>query len=75
MLFSDVSGDTIYRLDAPIFGFEPGAAFSTSDTTGIVGQLDLDSGVLTPVATGFQSTRGMIFVAPDKDDHSGSEDE
>jgi hypothetical protein len=62
LLFSDVGGDTIYRLDAPTFGFEPGTAYSTSDTLGIVGVLNLDNGVLTPIATGFVSTRGAIFV-------------
>jgi hypothetical protein len=67
MLFSDVGGDTIYRLDAPKFGFEPGTAYSTSDTAGIVGVLNLDTGVLTPIATGFSSTRGMAFVGEDRD--------
>lgn len=74
MLFSDVAGDTVYRLDSAPFGFEPGTAYSTSDTLGIVGILNLDNGVLTPIATGFRSTRGMIFVAPDKDDRDGQED-
>jgi hypothetical protein len=64
MLFSDVGGDTIYRLDNKQFGFEPGTAYSTSDTAGIVGVLNLDNGVLTPIATGFISTRGAIFVKP-----------
>jgi hypothetical protein len=68
MLFSDVSGDTVYRLDAPKFGFEPGTAYSTSDTAGIVGVLNLDNGVLTPIATGFSSTRGMVFVSDDERD-------
>jgi hypothetical protein len=63
-LFSDVGGDTIYRLDNRQFGFEPGTAYSTSDTAGIVGVLNLDNGLLTPIATGFSSTRGMIFVQP-----------
>jgi hypothetical protein len=67
MLFSDVGGDTIYRLDSRQLGFEPGTAYSTSDTAGIVGALDLDNGVLTPIATGFSSTRGMIFVASASD--------
>ena len=62
LLFSDVAGDTIYRLDRPVFGFEPGTAYSASDTAGIVGTLDLDNGVVTPIATGFGSTRGMTFV-------------
>jgi hypothetical protein len=62
MLFSDVAGDTIYRIDNRQFGFEPGTAYCTSDTAGIVGALNLDNGVLTPIATGFGSTRGLIFV-------------
>lgn len=46
------------------FGFEPGTAYSGSDSAGVVGTLDLDTGVLTPVATGFGSVRGMVFVSP-----------
>jgi hypothetical protein len=65
MLFSDVNANIVYRLDAPRFGFEPGTAYSTSDTAGIVGVLNLDNGVLTPIATGFGSTRGMVFVSDD----------
>ncbi|MDP9122796.1 MAG: hypothetical protein M3O15_15735 [Acidobacteriota bacterium] len=64
MLFADVKADTVYRLDNPAFGFEPGTAYCTSDTAGIVGVLNLDNGALTPVATGFGSTRGMVFVSP-----------
>jgi hypothetical protein len=67
MLFSDVKGDTVYRLDAK-FGFEPGTAYSTSDTAGIVGVLNLDNGVLAPIATGFGSTRGIEFVS--EQDHN-----
>jgi len=62
-LFSDVAGNAVYRLDSPMFGFEPGTAYSTSDTAGIVGVLNLDNGTLTPIATGFVSTRGMVFVS------------
>jgi hypothetical protein len=62
-LFSDVKADKVYRLDAPKFGFEPGTAYCTSDTAGIVGVLNLDNGVLAPIATGFGSTRGMVFVS------------
>jgi hypothetical protein len=74
LLFSDVGGDTIYRIDNSTFGFEPGAAYSTSDTAGIVGVLNLDDGALTPIATGFVSTRGMIFVALDEDRRGDRED-
>jgi hypothetical protein len=52
-----------HRRDAPKFGFEPGTAYCTSDTAGVVGVLNLDNGVLAPIATGFGSTRGMVFVS------------
>ena len=64
LLFSDVAGNTIYRLD----GFEPGVAYSASDTEGFVGTLDLDNGVVTPIVAGLGSARGMLFVRPDDDD-------
>jgi hypothetical protein len=64
LLFSDVQGDAVYRLDGPLFGFEPGTAYATSDTAGVVGILNLDTGALSPIATGFGSTRGAIFVTP-----------
>ncbi|HEX3495677.1 MAG TPA: hypothetical protein VHT02_00625 [Methylocella sp.] len=62
MLVADVTANKVYRIDQPSLGFEPGIAYSTSDTAGIVGQLNLDNGVITPIATGFISTLGMIFV-------------
>jgi hypothetical protein len=67
-LLADIGTNTIYRLDSPMLGFEPGTAYSTSDTAGIVGVLNLDNGNLTPIATGFKSTRGMIFVSTDPED-------
>jgi hypothetical protein len=68
MLVSDVAGDTIYRIDSVQFGFEPGTAYSASDTAGIVGTLNLDTGVITPIVTGFGSARGVIFVSPAQGD-------
>jgi hypothetical protein len=68
LLFSDVAGDTIYRLDSPPFGFEPGVAYSASDSDGFVGTLNLDNGVVTPIVTSLGSARGMLFVRPDNDD-------
>ncbi len=74
LLFTDVAGDTIYRLDSPPFGFEPGAPYSASDTEGLVGTLNLDNGVVTPVVTGLGSGRGMLFVRPNDDDEHGDRD-
>jgi hypothetical protein len=62
MLVYDLTGDAIYRIDSLPFGFEPGTAYSASDTAGLVGTLNLDNGVLTPVVTGFGSARGILFV-------------
>jgi hypothetical protein len=73
MLVSDVAGDTIYRIDNVQFGFEPGTAYSASDTAGFVGSLNLDTGLITPIVTGFGSARGMIFVKPAGDDDHGNE--
>jgi hypothetical protein len=64
LLVTDLGGDAIYRIAAGAFGWEPGTAYSASDTAGIVGVLDLDNGVVTPVATGFGSARGLLFVTP-----------
>jgi hypothetical protein len=64
MLFSDVAGDAIYRLDSGPFGFEPGTAYCGSDTTGVLGVLNLDTGAVTSIGTGFKSVRGIQFVTP-----------
>jgi antitoxin component of MazEF toxin-antitoxin module len=64
LLVSDVKGNAVYRIDRTNLGFSPGTPYSSSDTAGIVGVLNLDNGFLTPVATGFGSTRGMVFVVP-----------
>lgn len=62
MLVSDVARDTIYRVDNTQFVFEPGTAYSASDTAGIVGTLSLGTGVVTPIVTVFGSARGIILV-------------
>ena len=75
MLVSDVAAGVVYRIDSPRLGFEPGVAYSSSDTQGFVAVLNLDNGVLTPIGTGFQSTRGMIFVSPASQDEARHQDE
>jgi len=67
LLVTDVSGGVVYRVDAGTFGFEPGTAYSASDTLGLVGTLNLDNGVVTPTVTGFGSARGLLSVSPDGD--------
>jgi hypothetical protein len=61
LLVTDVGSGTIYRIDRS-FGFETGQAYSASDTAGLVGTLNLDNGVVTPVVTGMSSARGLLFV-------------
>jgi hypothetical protein len=48
------------------------SAYSASDTLGLVGTLNLDNGVVTPIVTGFGSARGLLFVFPDGD-HGGDD--
>jgi hypothetical protein len=72
LLAADLNGNTVYRIDSPTFGFEPGVAYSASDTAGIIGVLDLDNGMLTPVITSkpvppstqISSFRGLLFAVP-----------
>ena len=64
LLVTDIGGNAIYRIDRSGFGFEPGQAYSASDTAGIVGTLNLDNGVVTPIVTGLVSGRGLQFVRP-----------
>jgi hypothetical protein len=72
LLVTDVAAGVIYRIDSKAFGFEPGTAYSASDTLGLLGALNLDNGVVTPLVTGFGSPRGLIFVSPDGD-HDGDD--
>jgi hypothetical protein len=63
ILVSDTPNNQVLRIDR-MFGFEAGTPYSASDTAGVVGALNLDTGVLTPVVTGLGSGHGMIFVVP-----------
>ena len=72
LLLTDVNAGVIYRVDSGPFGFEPGTAYSASDTLGLLGTLNLDNGVVTPIITGFGSARGLIFVSRDGD-HDGDD--
>lgn len=67
LLVTDLSGNKIYRIDNPTFGFEPGAAYSASDTAGFVGVLNLDTGGITPIVAGLGSGRGLLFVVHNGD--------
>ncbi len=62
LLVTDIGSGMIYRIDRTILGFEPGQAYSASDTLGLVGSLNLDNGDVTPIVTGLNSARGLVFV-------------
>jgi hypothetical protein len=80
MLVADIGnsavgdGGTVYRIDSPPFGFEPGTAYCASDTAGFVGTLNLDTGAITTIVTGFNSGRGVFFVVPDENRRDDRED-
>jgi hypothetical protein len=71
LLVTDVGAGIIYHIDRSDFGFEPGQAYSASDTAGVVGTLNLDNGVVTPIVTGLSSARGLLFVKSGR--HSSSD--
>jgi hypothetical protein len=57
---ADTSANVIYAVTSTVF--PPNSAFSASDTTGVVGRVDLRTGQLIPVITGMQSPHGALFV-------------
>jgi len=75
LLVTDLNGNAIYRVDSAPFGFEPGAAYSASDSSSLVGTLNLDNGALTPIITGLGSPRGLLFVRQGDDDDRGDNHE
>ena len=64
LLVSDLDANTVYRLDKPYWS--NGAAYSAgiSNSVGIVGLLDSETGSLKTVVTGLRNPRGMAFVDP-----------
>jgi hypothetical protein len=58
ILVSDRDGETVYAITKPIFA--PGAAYSATPNS--VGELDFNTGVITPVVTGMVSPHGMTFI-------------
>ncbi len=74
ILMSDTPADTVYMIRKA--GFIPGTAYtaavgapdSSGATVGFVGRLDLSSGEVTPVVSGFGSPHGMAFVKTHNDD-------
>jgi len=59
ILVADRDGETVYSITRDIFA--PSAAFTAAPT--LVGSLDLNTGVISPVVTGFVSAHGMTFIS------------
>jgi len=57
----DTKGNKVYavRSDA----FQPGGAYSASDSDGILGKVDLSTGLVTPIVTGMMTPHGALFVS------------
>ncbi|MBV8375392.1 MAG: hypothetical protein JO279_00150 [Verrucomicrobia bacterium] len=53
-------GDTVYAVKSD--AFQPGGAYSASDNDGILGKVDLSTGLVTPVVTEMKSPHGALFV-------------
>jgi hypothetical protein len=78
LLVTDVNAGVIYRIDRAVLGergFEPGRAYSASDTLGLVGTLNVDNGFITPSVTGFGSARGLLFLSAESERDQGEEDD
>jgi hypothetical protein len=73
MLVADLSAETVYKIESPVFDFEPGTAYSASDTDHFVGTLNLDTGAISPIVTGLGSARGIIFVTREDDENDHNE--
>jgi hypothetical protein len=58
---SDTKGNTVYavRSDA----FQPGGAYSASDSDGILGKVDLSTGLVSPIVTGMKTPHGALFAS------------
>jgi hypothetical protein len=57
----DTTGDTIYAVTSD--AFQPGGAYSASDSDGILGKVDLSTGLVTSIVTGMQTPHGALFVS------------
>lgn len=75
-LVADTPANTVYVIEKDAFASGVaysagvGAPNSAGVSEGFVGRLDLDSGYITPVVTGFQSPHGMAFIPTDGRDDS-----
>jgi hypothetical protein len=70
ILVVDTKGNTVYAVKSD--AFQPGGAYSASDSDGILGKVDLSTGLVTPIVKGMQTPHGALFIpasSEDDDDH------
>ena len=78
IFITDTSANKIYMLTKPYF--PANEVYTAANVANIVGLVDLNNGVITPVATGFKGVHGLAFsptrvaVARAEKDHSNESD-
>lgn len=56
----DTSADVVYSVKSN--AFQPNSVFAASDSNGVLAQVDLTTGQLTPIISGMKSPHGALFV-------------
>ena len=57
----DTAADTVYAVKSD--AFQPGGAYSASDSDHLLGKVDLSTGLVTPIVTGMMSPHGALFIS------------
>jgi hypothetical protein len=79
--FRNTPANTVYAIEKT--QFVPGVAFSagvaaadgsSAPTTGFVAQLDISSGQLAPIVSGFKSPHGLAYVTKHERDYNPLQD-
>jgi hypothetical protein len=73
ILVVDTGGDTVYAVRSN--AFQPGGAYSASDSDGILGKTDLSTGLVTPIVTGMKSPHGALFISATGNDNDNDKDD
>ena len=60
ILFADKTLNVVYKLSRQ--AFPPNVAFTSANGASVVGTIDLNTGLITPVVTGLGNPGGLIFV-------------
>jgi hypothetical protein len=57
----DTAGNTVYGVKSD--AFQPGGAYSASDSDHILGKVDLSTGMVTPIVKGMMTPHGALFIS------------